>query len=176
MDNERYPIGQYEAPESITKEIRDNWIQDISTFPVRLKEVIESITEEDQQLSYREGAWSIRQLVNHIADAQINVYTRIKLALTEESPTIKPFEENGWAALADSDLPLASSLSIIEGLHARLSYLAANLDEQQVGKTFIHPATGIQSVEKTIGFSVWHTNHHLAHIKIALAKRNNSLV
>ncbi|WP_421663073.1 YfiT family bacillithiol transferase [Lysinibacillus telephonicus] len=173
MINERYPIGQYEAPESITQEIRDNWIEDISTFPTRLKEIVESINEEDQHLTYREGAWSIRQLVHHIADAQINVYTRIKLALTEENPTIKPFEENGWAALADSNIELASSLSIIQGLHARLSYLLANLSEEQLKKTFIHPDTGIQTVEKTMGFCVWHVNHHLAHIKNALEKRNH---
>lgn len=173
MTNERYPIGQYESPEIITQEIRDNWIQDISTFPARLKEVVESITEEEQLLTYREGAWSIRQLVHHIADAQLNVYIRIKLALTEEKPTIKPFEENGWIALADSNIEFASSLSIIEGLHTRLSYLLKNLHEEQLQKTFIHPDTGIQTVEKTIGFCVWHVNHHLAHIKNALAKRNS---
>ncbi len=174
MIDNRYPIGKYEVPEKITSEIRKNWIQDISTFPSRLKDVLNSVTEEDQQLTYREEAWSIRQLVHHIADAQINVYTRIKLALTEDNPTIKPFEENGWVALPDSNLPLASSISIIEGLHTRLNYLVANLDEEQLKKTFTHPDTGIQTVEKTIGFCVWHVNHHLAHIKNALALKNNS--
>ena len=167
----RYPIGQFEKPEHITNELVKEWIDDLSAYPSRLKTIVETLTDEEQQLTYREGAWTIKQLVHHIADAQINVYTRIKLAITEENPTIKPFEENGWANLVDSNLPTAASLQIIEGLHARLSYLLNQLTEEQLERKFTHPDTGVQTVLSTVAFSVWHVNHHLAHIQNALAAR-----
>lgn len=169
--DERYPIGKFEKPEIITDELVKEWIQNISTYPSRLSSIAESLSEEEQQLTYREGAWTVKQLVHHIADAQVNVYTRIKLALTEENPTIKPFEENGWANLVDSNLPTKSSLQIIDGIHARLAFLIEQLTVEQLERKFTHPDTGLQTVLSTVAFSVWHVNHHLAHIQNALATR-----
>ena len=167
----RYPIGKFEKPDILTDELIVEWIQTISSYPLRLKAMVESLNEEEQQLTYREGAWTIKQLVHHIADAQVNMYTRIKLALTEENPTIKPFEENAWANLEDSYLPMISSVQIIEGLHARLAYLLEQLNKEQLEQKYTHPDTGIQTVLSTLAFSVWHINHHLAHIQNALATR-----
>lgn len=167
----RYPIGKFEKPEIITEALVKEWIQNISAYPSKLRKMAESLSEEEQQLTYRDGAWTIKQLVHHIADAQVNVYTRIKLALTEENPTIKPFEENGWANLVDSHLPTKSSLQIIEGIHARLAYLIEQLAKEQLERRFTHPDTGVQTVISTVAFSVWHVNHHLAHIENALATR-----
>lgn len=169
--NERYPIGKFEEPEFISEELLKKWIQDLATYPSRLNKITELLSEEEQQLTYREGAWTIKQLVHHIADAQVNVYTRIKLALTEENPTIKPFEENAWASLEDSQLPTIVSLKIIEGLHARLAYLVEQLTKEQLERKFTHPETGVNTVLSTVAFSVWHVNHHLAHIENALATR-----
>lgn len=167
----RYPIGKFQGPEIITDELIKEWVQNISSYPSSLKKVAESLNEEEQQLTYREGAWTVKQLVHHIADAQINVYTRIKLALTEESPEIKPFEENAWASLVDSNLPIITSIQIIEGLHARLTYLLEQLPKEQLERKYTHPETGLQTVLSTLAFSVWHVNHHLAHIQNALATR-----
>jgi len=167
----RFPIGQFEKPAHVTNELVKEWIDNLSAYPSQLKAIVETLTDEEQQLTYREGAWTIKQLVHHIADAQINVYTRIKLALTEENPMIKPFEENGWANLVDSNLPTVSSLQIIEGLHARLAYLLEQLTKEQLDRTYTHPDTGLQTILSTVAFSVWHVNHHLAHIHHALAAR-----
>ncbi|MDN4495287.1 YfiT family bacillithiol transferase [Ureibacillus aquaedulcis] len=169
--DERYPIGKFKETEVITSELINEWIQNLSTYPSKLSEAAESLNEEEQQLTYREGAWTIQQLVHHIADAQVNVYTRIKLALTEENPQIKPFEENAWATLADSDLPIITSLQLIEGLHARMAYLLGQLTKDQLDRKYTHPETGVQTILSTLAFSVWHVNHHLAHIQNALATR-----
>lgn len=171
--DERYPIGKFTSTREITKELIHEWITDISSYPTRLKEIVASLNEEDQSLTYRHGSWTVKQLVHHIADAQVNVYTRIKLALTEDHPTIKPFEENEWAQLADMDLPLSSSLQLIEGLHNRLAYLLEHLSYEQFKRTYQHPETGNQTVQGTLEFCVWHVNHHLAHIENALATKNN---
>ncbi len=169
--DERYPIGKFEKPEILTEDLVKEWIQNIDDYPKELSRLTGSLSEEEMNLTYRKGAWTIKELVHHIADAQVNVYTRIKLALTEENPTIKPFEENGWASLVDSNLPTTSSLQMIEGLHARLAYLMGQLTKEQLERKFTHPDTGTQTVDSTLAFSVWHVNHHLAHIQNALAKR-----
>lgn len=170
---ERYPIGKFRSVGGITKDQIKEWIADISSYPTRLKDVVASLNEEEQQFTYRHGSWTVKQLVHHIADAQVNVYTRIKLALTEDHPTIKPFEENGWSLLPDVDLPLSQSLQLIEGLHSRLAYLLEHLTDEQLKRTYQHPETGDQTVEGTLEFCVWHVNHHLAHIQNALATKNN---
>lgn len=169
--DERYPIGKFKGPEIITDELVIGWVRTISTYPLRLREIAGSLNDEKQQLTYREGAWTIKQLVHHIADAQVNVYTRIKLALTEDNPQIKPFEENAWATLADSSLPIMTSIHIIEGLHARLTYLFEQLTKDQLERQYTHPETGVQTILSTLAFSAWHVNHHLAHIQNALATR-----
>ncbi|KGR75602.1 YfiT family bacillithiol transferase [Ureibacillus sinduriensis] len=169
--DERYPIGKFKEPDFLTDELVTEWIQSISTYPQSLTEIAGSLNDEEQQLTYREGAWTIKQLVHHIADAQINVYTRIKLALTEDNPQIKPFEENSWATLADCSLPIITSLQIIEGLHARLAYLFEKLTKDQLERKYTHLETGVQTILSTLAFSTWHVNHHLAHIQNALATR-----
>ncbi|SOC18074.1 DinB family protein [Ureibacillus xyleni] len=171
MDNIKYPIGQFEVPEDITEKQLNKWISEISTFPLVLNKVVGNLNEVEQQLTYRQGAWTIKQLVHHIADAQINYYTRIKLALTEDNPTIKPFEENEWASLVDSDVPLLASIKIIEGINERFSFLLEHLTEEQLNKFFSHPVTGKQTIPTTIGFCSWHIHHHLAHIKLALENK-----
>jgi uncharacterized damage-inducible protein DinB len=168
MVNDRYPIGEFNCDEFISTEEIQAWINEIGTLPIRLKEVVEYLNDEDLKCTYRVGSWTIRQLVHHIADSHTNAYTRFKLALTEENPTIKPYAEDKWAELPDSKLPIASSLKIIEALHERWVYLLENLTDEQLKRTFIHPDSGIVSVEKNIGIYAWHGNHHLAHIKNAL--------
>ncbi len=166
--NERYPIGEFDCAEHISTEEIKAWINEIRTLPRRLIVIVKHLSDEDLESTYREGSWTIRQIVHHIADSHMNAYIRFKLALTEENPTIKPYAEDKWAKLPDSKLPIATSLKIIESLHERWVYLIENLTNEQLKKTFIHPDSGIVSVEKNIGIYAWHGNHHIAHIKNAL--------
>lgn len=169
-ENERYPIGKYKVPIVIDENIRKQWINNISSYPARLKEVTMNLSEDQQRLTYRTGSWTVGQLVHHITDAQLNVFIRIKLALTEDSPTIKTYEENLWIELSDSNMPIDPSLQLIEGLHTKLTCLFESLTEEQFTKTIIHPELGPQSIQELLSYYVWHTNHHLAHIKLALEK------
>ena len=168
MTDERYPIGQFECDDVISKEQVAEWIEEIRVLPEQLKEVIKDLSDEELNRSYRENGWTVRQLVHHIADSHMNSYIRIKLALTEETPTIKPYEETEWAELPDYSLPISESLQLIESLYVRWVYLLQSLTEEQLKRAFLHPDSGITTVEKSIGIYAWHGKHHLAHIQNAL--------
>lgn len=168
--NERYPIGEFSCNEVISSEEIQQWIQDIKTLPARLIEALTELEVEMLKKTYRKGGWTIQQLVHHIADSHLNSYIRFKLALTEKNPTIKPYAEDHWAELADSNLPIEVSLTLIKGLHERWVYLLENLTDEQLKSTFIHPQSGVITLEKNIGIYAWHGNHHLAHIKNAIQK------
>ena len=168
--DERYPIGEFNCAEQISVDDVENWIDEIRLMPVSLIEVVNNLSEESLEYTYREGGWTIRQIVHHIADSHLNAYTRIKLAITEENPIIKPYAEEKWAELPDSKLPISTSLRIIDALHMRWVYLLENLTDEQLKRTFTHPVSGIVTVEKSIGMYAWHGNHHLAHLKNALKK------
>jgi len=120
LENLKYPIGKFEKPSMISQSQMEIWINAIEAFPKKLKEEINHLTESQLQRQYRPNGWSIRQVVNHCADSHMNSFIRFKLALTEETPTIKPYLENLWAELPDSkNYPIESSLKILEGLHKR---------------------------------------------------------
>jgi len=123
---------------------------------------------------YREGGWTLRQVVHHCADSHMNAFCRFKLAMTEEKPVIKPYEEARWAALADSkNLPVDASLAILKGLHERWTVLMKSLREAERHRTFIHPEHGREiSLQETIGLYAWHGEHHLAHITSLKKARN----
>ncbi len=168
--DERYPIGQFSCNESISAEEIQQWIQEIKTLPSRLNKAVNGASEETLKIKYREGGWTIRQLVHHIADSHLNSYIRFKLALTEDNPTIKPYAEDQWAELSDSQLPIEVSLTFIQALHERWVYILENLTDEQLQLTFTHPESGVVTLAKNIGLYAWHGNHHLAHIQNALAK------
>lgn len=168
--DEKYPIGQFTCGETISSEDIQHWIEEIKTLPVRLHEAVDGLAEEMLENTYREGGWTIRQLVHHIADSHLNSYIRFKLALTENNPTIKPYAEDKWAELPDSKLPIEISLNIIQSLHERWVFLLENLADAQHKRTFIHPDSGGIPLEMNIGLYAWHGNHHLAHIRNAIQK------
>ncbi|MFJ8263588.1 YfiT family bacillithiol transferase [Rummeliibacillus sp. NPDC094406] len=169
MINERYPIGQFEYDDIISKEQVAQWIEEIHSLPQQLKEVVKDLREEDLNRTYCPNSWTVSQLVHHLADSHMNGYIRMKLAITEEMPTIKPYEEAEWAELPDYSLPMTVSLHLIESLHERWAYLLQKLTEEQLKRTFLHPVSSITTVEKSIGIYAWHGKHHLAHIQNALA-------
>ncbi|WP_445487270.1 YfiT family bacillithiol transferase [Niallia sp. 03133] len=160
MMDERFPIGKFAYKENMT----ESWIQELEVLPSLLNETVKKLNDMQLDTPYRDGGWTIRQVVHHIADSHLNAYTRFKLALTEENPVIKPYEEAAWAELADYQLPVDVSLKMIKLLHNRLVVLLRSLNEEQLNKTFIHPDSGEVKVKENIGIYAWHGKHHLAHI------------
>ncbi|MFT8323364.1 MAG: YfiT family bacillithiol transferase [Bacillus sp. (in: firmicutes)] len=162
--DKKYPIGKFTYENEITEEIVERWIEEIEKLPALLQAVIKNLNETQLDMPYREGGWTVRQVVHHIADSHLNAYMRFKLALTEETPVIKPYEESKWAELSDYQLPIDVSLTLIKTLHIRLGNLLRHLTKEQLNKTFIHPESGTVVLKENIGIYAWHGKHHLAHI------------
>ena len=165
MDKLRYPIGQFNMSENVGVDDFEDLITQIENLPQLLANSVRDLSMEQLDSSYREGGWTIRQVVHHMADSYINLYIRIKLALTEDTPTIKPFNQELWAELSDAQtLPVEISLKLIESLNIRLVTLIRSLSQSELNRQFRHPETGDLSLKKAIGLYAWHGNHHLAHI------------
>ncbi|WP_438313059.1 YfiT family bacillithiol transferase [Sporosarcina sp. FA9] len=166
----RFPIGKLHVPENVTLENIQEWLGEIETYTTRLREAVDSLKDEELSKTYREGSWTVRQLVHHIADSQLNMYQRLKLALTDDNPTVPDFNQDKWAIEPDTELPVESSIKMLEGINERIVALGKSLTEEQLDRTFIHAINGEVSVAKKIAKLAWHENHHLAHINNALAK------
>jgi len=166
MYNKRYPIGQFEKPLIISSNLISEWISIIAAFPESLGKEVRNLSDEQLDTPYRDGGWTLRQVVHHCADSHMNAFCRIKLALTEDSPTIKPYFEDRWAELADSKtIPVDASISILKGLHQRWTILLNTITATELARTFVHPEHDRKiSVAEAIGMYSWHCRHHLAHI------------
>lgn len=162
----KYPIGKFELPEIISDAIFREWVSILSIFPSKLKEAVQHLNDEQLNTSYRPGGWTIRQVVHHCADSHMNSLIRLKLALTEEQPVIKPYDENSWAELTDTkEMSVIPSLSILEGVHAKWVFLLNSLKDEERQKTFLHPEQGKTfRIDEVTGMYAWHSMHHLAHI------------
>ena len=170
-DELKYPIGKFTPPASYTNADIETWINDIKTLPGKLRQTISTLNEKQLDTPYRPGGWTIRQLVHHIADSHMNSIIRFKWALTESTPTIKAYEENDWAMLADYRLPVEPSLKILEGVHQRLVALFESFTENEWSRDFIHPETGATiHLKRNLALYAWHSKHHLAHITEAIKK------
>ena len=171
LDISRYPIGKFEKPEIITESQFTDWLNQMETLPARVERLVKGLPETKLNLQYRENSWTIRQLVHHLADSHINAYVRIKLTLTEDQPTIKPYRQEEWAATADYELPLEMPVSILKNLHSKMVYLLRNLSEEDLSRAYFHPENkDYPSLKDITGMYAWHGEHHLAHIKLALGK------
>jgi hypothetical protein len=173
LDTLKFPIGKFNKPVVILEENITHWIEQIETFPQRLKAEVKDLSKEQLDTVYRPDGWTIRQVVHHCADSHMNSYTRFKLALTEDKPIIKPYYEERWAELADARSgPIDFSLQLLEGLHARWTIVLKSLTKEDLKRSFIHPEHGKELfLSENIGVYAWHCNHHLAHIT-ELKKRN----
>jgi hypothetical protein len=161
----RYPIGRYQPPETITRDQRSLWIRQIERLPSSLREAISGLTETQLDTPYRPAGWTVRQVVHHLPDSHLNSYTRFRLALTEDSPVIKPYDEAAWAELPDAKAaPIAPSLALLEGLHARWTVLLESLGDAAFARAFKHPELGEIRLDWTLGLYDWHCRHHLGHI------------
>lgn len=162
----RYPIGHYE-PQSYSEDLKYKWITDIKFLPNDLELAIQNLDEHQFDTPYREGGWTVKQLVHHIADSHMNAYIRFKLALTEDNPTIKPYEEKDWANARDVfTVPVNVSVTLLHALHSRWCAAIENLDEEQfINRVVYHPEQKKQlSLWHLLGMYAWHGRHHVAHI------------
>lgn len=166
----RFPVGKFRFPKSYTQEEISEWIRIIEEFPDQLRSVTKELSKEQLNLRYREGGWTVKQVVHHCADSHMNSFIRFKLGLTEDSPLIKPYHENLWGELPDGNLEnIESSLKLIEGLHARWVVLLKSMSEDDLDRTLSHPEFERKLLLKqNIALYAWHCRHHLAHIKQAL--------
>ncbi|PSL41559.1 putative damage-inducible protein DinB [Planomicrobium soli] len=165
----KFPIGKLEVPENVKAEDVQGWLGKIGTYTTRLREAVDGLDDEQLAKKYREGSWTVRQLVHHIADSQLNMYQRLKLALTDDNPTVPAFDQEKWAALPDNELPVESSIRMLEGLNERIVSLGQHVTEEQLNRVFTHETNGEISVATKLAKLSWHEEHHLEHIKIALA-------
>lgn len=166
----KFPIGKLQVPEKVTLENVQKWLKQIELYTIQLREAVDSLNNEQLNKTYREGAWTIRQLVHHIADSQLNMYQRLKLALTDDNPTVPAFNEEKWAIQPDNELPVESSIKMLEGINERIVALGQSLTEEQLDRVFTHQTSGKIKVATKVAKLAWHEEHHLAHIKIALSK------
>lgn len=166
----KFPIGKLQVPDKISLDIIQQWLKQIETYTVRLRETVDSLSEEELNKTYREGAWTVQQLVHHIADSQLNMYQRLKLALTDKNPTVPGFDEEKWAIMPDTELPIDVSIKMLEAINERIVFLGHRLTEEQLKRYFTHQSNGKITVASKIAKLYWHEEHHLAHIKIALSK------
>lgn len=165
MTDLRYPVGKLEMPEMVSDQQRETFISQIAEAPRNLRAAIRGLSDEQLNTPYRPGGWTVRQVVHHLPDSHMNSYVRIKLALTEDMPVIRPYEENLWAHLADgSAAPVEVSLSLLDALHERWTFLLNSLAPADFSRAFRHPELGTVRIEQSIALYAWHGRHHVAHI------------
>lgn len=165
MTDLRYPIGKFERRDSLTAPDRRSLIDTIAAAPQRMREAVRGLDEAQFDTPYREGGWTVRQVVHHVPDSHMNAFIRLKLALTENEPAIKPYDEAQWARLPDvQSTPIATSLTLLESLHERWVFLLRSLDEEQFGRKFTHPDHGLLTIDWLVALYAWHGRHHVAHV------------
>jgi len=161
----RYPIGPYVPPDAFTVEWRQTSIDRIAAAPAALRAAVRGLTDAQFDLPYRPGGWTVRQVVHHVPDSHLNAYLRLKCALTEERPTIKPYDEGAWALLEDSrSTPIETSLRLLESVHDRFVRLWRAMSAEEFGRRYVHPESGEHSLNFLLGMYAWHGDHHVAHI------------
>ncbi len=165
MTDPRFPIGKFHFQGPPSEDQRTRLIVNLEQAPAALRAAVEGLSSQQLDTPYREGGWTVRQLVHHVPDSHMNAYVRYKLALTEDEPTIKPYAEDRWAQLADTQsTPPEVSLVLLESLHSRWVRLLRSLNPEDWKRTFRHPEMGVVSLEKNLALYSWHGRHHVAHI------------
>jgi len=172
MENDlRYPVGKFSRPTAFGTADRAAAIDAIAALPTALREAVRGLSDAQLDTPYRPGGWTVRQLVHHVADSHMNAYVRLRLALTEENPTIKPYDEQKWAALADAtSLPVDVSLGILDGIHHRWTVLLHALGPADFARTLLHPDNGPMSLDVLLALYAWHSRHHVAHVTALRAR------
>ncbi|MFD0674172.1 YfiT family bacillithiol transferase [Cohnella sp. GCM10027633] len=172
LERLKYPIGRVSFDPNVTEEARASRIEGAAAIPAGLRAAVAGLNDEQLDTLYRPGGWTVRQVAHHTADASMTMYTRFKLALTEEKPLVKTFEENEWVKLVDSaKLPVEPALLMLDGLHARIDAVLRSLPASAFSTTFLHPANGEMTLDQLLSYFAWHGKHHTAQIT-ALRERS----
>jgi len=165
MTDPRFPLGKFSYDGPFSDEQRQKLLNDIAQTPINLRTAIKGLSNTQLDTPYRDGGWTVRQVVHHVPDSHMNAYVRFKMALTEDSPTIKTYEEARWAELPDTKAtPLEVSLVLLDTLHDRWVRLLRSLTPEQWNRTYRHPELGPMTLEKVLALYAWHGPHHVAHI------------
>jgi uncharacterized damage-inducible protein DinB len=169
----RYPIGKFAMPQEITLPLRQTAIEETAALPGKLRSAVHGLTDKQLDTPYREAGWTVRQVVHHVADSHMNAYIRLRLALTEVDPTIRPYQESAWAKLEDAEhAPPEVSLQLLDSLHQRWTRLLRSLKAEDYARRLIHPEAGPRNVDWLLFLYAWHGRHHTAHIT-ELCKQKN---
>jgi len=173
MEDLRYPVGKYIVQPFSEKQLGE-WLTDIKFLPQHLENAILNLDEAQLNTAYREAGWTVKQVVHHVADSHMNAYIRFKLGLTEDNPTIKPYDEAAWAEMSDTkNLPINISLTILHALHTRWYEVLKNMSREDLDKTVFHPEhKKTFTLWNLLGMYAWHSRHHVAHIT-SLRERSN---
>jgi len=164
MTDPRYPIGKFSYSGSPTAEQKKQYLDDIEQTPARLREAVRGLSDAQLNTPYRDGGWTVRQVVHHVPDSHMNSYVRFKLALTEDAPTIKPYMEDRWAEMPDSREPIENSLIMLDSLHHRWTTVLRGMSDADWKRRFNHPERGVMTLEEALALYAWHGRHHVAHV------------
>lgn len=165
MTDPRYPVGKWDRRDTLTPGERAAMIAQVAEVPSRMRAAIAGLDDAQLDTPYRDGGWTVRQVVHHVPDSHLNSYTRFKLALTEEEPTIRPYDEAKWAALSDSrDTPIETSLTMLSALHDRWTILLRAMSDDDFRRTLRHPDIGVMSLDAMLSLYAWHGRHHVGHV------------
>jgi hypothetical protein len=171
MTDPRYPIGPFVPPRDVSRESRSGLIETIAETPARMRAAVAGLDEGQLDTPYRAGGWTLRQVVHHVPDSHLNAYLRLKLALTEHAPVIKPYDEEAWARLGDNEgVPIDVSLTLLDMLHRRWVVLLRAMSDADFAREYTHPATGRHNLDYLLAMYAWHGPHHVAHITSARAR------
>jgi hypothetical protein len=161
----RFPIGRFQELADPSPEQRATWIEEIRRLPAQIRAAVQGLDDRQLDTPYRDGGWTVRQVVHHLPDSHVNAYVRFRLALTEEEPTIRPYDEKRWADLPDARrAPVELSLALLDSIHARWVVLLESMGPEEFGRPLIHPESGPQSLNRMLQLYAWHGRHHLAHV------------
>jgi uncharacterized damage-inducible protein DinB len=172
MDDLRYPVGKFRPEPDATPEKRRAWIRQIAGAPAALRQAVIGLNAEQLETPYRPDGWTVRQVVHHVPESHMNAYIRCKLALTEDNPTIKTYDETAWSKVADTArTPIDVSLALLDALHTRWVILLESLDESEFGRPLVHQDLGQVTVDWMLQHYAWHGRHHVAHITALRQRR-----
>lgn len=164
LEQLKYPIGKFSYEGTTTTEERQQRMEELAATPVKLRQAVEGLTDAQLDTPYRPGGWTVRQVAHHVADASMNGFIRAKLTLSESQPLVKTFEENDWVLQADVALPVEASLKLLEGIHERMDALLRSLPPESFSLAFMHPASGLNTIDRLLAYFAWHGKQHTAHI------------
>jgi hypothetical protein len=161
----RYPVGRF-APLTPTDDLRQASLAELAALPRKMREAVAGLVDRQLDTPYRPGGWTVRQLVHHVPDSHLNAYVRLKLALTEDNPVVKPYDEASWAALADSRMAIDCSLALLDAVHARWVAVVRSMTREEFTRTYRHPEhpDGPLTLDWLVQQYAWHSRHHVAHI------------